>query len=498
MAYDAANHQLVLFGGYNDTVDDYLGDTWIWNGSNWSQKSPAHSPSARDGAAMVYDHSTGKVLLFGGQGGSGDLGDTWVWNGSDWTQLTPANAPSARAWAGIAPDPVSGDPLLFGGDADTAFADTWTWTGTDWSPLSPAHSPSARSDFTMAFDPVHSRIVLFGGGVWNSSGFVSEVKDTWTWNGTDWTQVATTGPSARADFQLTYDPRLRRVMLFGGYDYVGDTDLGDSWSWTGTAWSPLSTAAPPSKRDSAVMNYFPPAGNTVLFGGYGPNSANFADTWVLRATSATAAPSVSTNASAKKSFTVQWGAPGSPLSYVVQSAKRVKKPAGWVNGGWTNWKTVSGTTHSAVFTGSPGNTYLFRAKALYAGGATSGYSATATAVVPYDDRSGPVSFAPGWSHTSASGRFLGTVTSTGSANMTMTVTTAVHAFSLIGDKCSTCGDVKVYVDGALKATVHTHAAGTAVRRILFSKTFTGTKSHTLKLKTAGNGTVVIDAVGVRR
>jgi hypothetical protein len=327
---------------------------------------------------------------------------------------------------------------------------------------------------------------------------VSQTKDTWTWNCTDWTQAATTGPSARADHQMVYDPRLGRVMLFGGYDYVASTDLGDSWTWNGTAWSTLSPSVKPTRRDSAVMSYFPQAGNTVLFGGFGPNSANFSDTWVLRTDSAVAAPSVSTKVSATKSFTVTWGAPGSPVSYVVEYAKRVKKPAGWANGPWTAWKSVSGTTHSAVFTGSPGNTYLFHAKAVYAGGATSGFSSPALAVVPYDDRSASVSFAPGWSHTSASGRFLGTVTSTSSANMTMTIKTTARAFLLIGDKCGACGDLKVYVDGALKATVHTHNAATAVRQVLYKKTFTGTKSHTLKIKTAGGGKVVIDAVGVQR
>jgi hypothetical protein len=287
--------------------------------------------------------------------------------------------------------------------------------------------------------------------------------------------------------------------MFGGYDYgPADTDLGDSWTWNGSAWSTLSLAAKPTRRDSAVMAYYPPAGNTVLFGGYGPNDVNFGDTWVLRTDSATSAPSLSTNASAKKSFTVQWGAPGAPTGFVVQYARRVKKSGSWVDGAWNAWKSVSGTTHSAVFTGAPGNTYLFRAKANYAGGATSGFSKPVTAVVPYDERAGLVSFGPGWSGTSPSGRFLGTLTSTGGTNRTMTVTTAVHAFSLIGDKCGACGKLKVYIDGSLKTTIDTHRAGTAVRKLLYKKTFTGTKSHTLTIKTVGNGTVAIDAVGVQR
>jgi hypothetical protein len=423
-----------------------------------------------------------------------------VWDGSDWTQLFPAHAPSGRAWPGLAPDPVTGDPILFGGDAATGLSDTWSWTGTDWAQLFPAHSPSARSDFGMVFDPVHSKIVLHGGGYWNPD-FVAQYKDTWTWNGADWTQAATTGPAARADQHLAYDPRLRRVMLFGGYDYVAESDFGDSWSWSGSAWSTLSPSAKPSRRDSAVMNYFPPAGNTVLFGGFGPNDVNLGDTWVLRFNSATSAPSVSTNASAKKSFTVKWGAPGVPLGYVVEYARRVKTSAGWVTGPYNAWKTVSGTTHSAVFTGTPGNTYLFHAKAAYAGGATSGFSAPVTAVVPYDDRAGTVSFSGGWATSAASGRFLGTLTTTSAANKTMTVATAARVFTVVGDKCSACGKFKVYIDGNLVATVDSNKSSTAMRQILYRKKFSATKSHTLMIKTmgtAGNPKVVIDAVGVQR
>ncbi len=47
-----------------------IGDTWIWNGSDWIQQHPAISPPARDFASMAYDAATGQLILFGG-GGSG-------------------------------------------------------------------------------------------------------------------------------------------------------------------------------------------------------------------------------------------------------------------------------------------------------------------------------------------------------------------------------------------------------------------------------------------
>ena len=42
MAYDAARHQVVLFG-----VCCYSDDTWEWNNTRWTLKNPTARPSAR-------------------------------------------------------------------------------------------------------------------------------------------------------------------------------------------------------------------------------------------------------------------------------------------------------------------------------------------------------------------------------------------------------------------------------------------------------------------
>ena len=53
----------------------------------WIQESPATSPSARSDHAMAYDAGHGQTVLFGGGDSTGDfLGDTWVWDGTTWTQ----------------------------------------------------------------------------------------------------------------------------------------------------------------------------------------------------------------------------------------------------------------------------------------------------------------------------------------------------------------------------------------------------------------------------
>jgi hypothetical protein len=123
----------VLFGGYEFTGD--AGDTWTWNGTDWTEQTPATSPPTRDLAYIAYDAATGTVVLFGGAG-HGLLGDTWAWNGTTWTKQTPATSPSPRAEGAMAYDAATGTAVLFGGytcpttsgcSSVKYLAQTWTW-----------------------------------------------------------------------------------------------------------------------------------------------------------------------------------------------------------------------------------------------------------------------------------------------------------------------------------------------------------------------------------
>ena len=65
MVFDAARHDIVLFGGESDVPPFVLGDTWTWDGNAWKQEHPAKSPSPRAGAAIAYDATRRQVVLFG-------------------------------------------------------------------------------------------------------------------------------------------------------------------------------------------------------------------------------------------------------------------------------------------------------------------------------------------------------------------------------------------------------------------------------------------------
>ncbi|MFN9975476.1 MAG: hypothetical protein ACK58T_36850, partial [Phycisphaerae bacterium] len=76
----------------------------------------------------------------------------------------------------------------------------------------------------MAFDKLRSSIVLFGGSV---NGRDSD--ETWTWNGSAWTQQPFGGPGPRRYFSCAYDALRGVTVLMGGTGDFGVPFLGDTW-----------------------------------------------------------------------------------------------------------------------------------------------------------------------------------------------------------------------------------------------------------------------------
>ena len=272
MAYDPVHGQVVAFGGLT-TSNDYVNETWVWNGSNWIQKSPsAQLPAPRAQANMVYDAALGKVVLFGGQGDAGNLGDTWVWDGSNWTNVTPSDpskSPSPRYDSALAYDAAHGTAVLFGGVNSGLLADTWLFDGKNWSQANPAHPPGSRIAAAAAYDPLLGEVVLFGGFDAGSNYY----NDTFTWNGTDWTLLdPATKPSGRSDFGMVYDEALGQIVLFGG---TNNSQLNDTWIFNGTAWTEESTAASPPVNYEFGMTYDAGHAQVVMFGGGNDPSDTF-------------------------------------------------------------------------------------------------------------------------------------------------------------------------------------------------------------------------------
>ncbi len=72
---------------------------------NWGPVSTSQVPPARQFAAMTFDSTRNRTVLWGG-GNSAfvNLNDTWEFDGLNWVQRTPTNSPPALVGSAMAFD----------------------------------------------------------------------------------------------------------------------------------------------------------------------------------------------------------------------------------------------------------------------------------------------------------------------------------------------------------------------------------------------------------
>ena len=288
MAYDAGQGVVVLFGGIvpSGVQTGPLDDTWAWDGTTWAQQHPATTPPARGSALLAYDAAHRQLVLFGGSDGNGHLfTDTWTWNDGTWTQQHPASTPSPRTWASTAYDVASQQLVLFGGEAPTGahagtlLADTWVWNGSTWIEQHPANAPSPRSGAALVYDAATRQLVLFGGRGTGPGGLLD---DTWTWNGSTWTQQhLATAPSPRAYASSAYDQATQHVYLFGGSGATSES-LTDVWQWSGTSWEQTTTKPYAPQGQYLAVTY--DAHRQAILGYYAPPQMAASETWLWNGT----------------------------------------------------------------------------------------------------------------------------------------------------------------------------------------------------------------------
>ena len=243
MAYDSLRGRVVLFGGNrvlfgrSPEENEYLDDTWEWDGRRWMQiKVPGPPPRAE--AVMTFDKDRGRSVLFGGHSrtekGRNWLGDTWEWDGSKWVPMS-VSGPSPRNGAAAVYDSARRKTVLFGGSTQAGVSgESWEWDGRLWMENSSAVT-QGRFNCVMAYDEARARVIRFGGR-YGGKPF----GDTWEYDGKAWKQLSTTGPTARNHTAMVYDAKRKRIILFGGHD--GENVFGDTWLWDGKKWQEQDSA----------------------------------------------------------------------------------------------------------------------------------------------------------------------------------------------------------------------------------------------------------------
>jgi len=212
VAFDALRNETVLYAAPYDSVGGSP-ETWGYDGFTWMRKLEAHQPlSAGDGALLQYDSVNGLVVLVGATE-MGQQTETWVWNGTDWSQINGPQPPHALL-GGMTFDTVRGEMVLI-----TTNMQTWSFDGSAWTQRAPAHvpTPAPNGIFSMAFDPLR-RAATFHGGESPPLGVdaVYPTK-TWEWNGADWAEFApgTTLPT-HAVLENDLSISMENTIVLGG------------------------------------------------------------------------------------------------------------------------------------------------------------------------------------------------------------------------------------------------------------------------------------------
>jgi hypothetical protein len=197
--YDAAHNRMIVFSGDNGVVG--FSDVWVLTNANglggtpaWIQLSPTGGPpDALDGSTAVYDPSHNVMIVFGG---GNFVNSVWTLSNANglggtpaWTNLIAngkAGSPPGRIGAAAIYDPTSNRMTIYGGNSGLGITspdfdfdvlgDVWVLSNANgsggsaaWTELHPKVAgdgnvlPVGRNFFAAVRDPGTNSMIIFGG-----------------------------------------------------------------------------------------------------------------------------------------------------------------------------------------------------------------------------------------------------------------------------------------------------------------------------------------------
>lgn len=270
LTYDAASKDFVLFGGQRGSVS--YDETWTFDGKAWKLETPAHKPPSRREAAMAYDPSLRRVVLYGGlvadSAEGTEAGDTWTWDGSDWTLVSADNnGPHLRYGAKMVT--AGAGVVLFGGHVFNTryFGDAWTLKASTWVRVDHGPGPAGRGDAAVAWDEDDSSLLVYGGlGIRPDAGpgnLGVPLADAWALKAGTWSRLSAPGPPALYDASAVWDAATHAVVVMLGISCP--QPVNDVWAWNGSTWAHQSKLPIPARWAAATAE--DTNGDVLVFGG---------------------------------------------------------------------------------------------------------------------------------------------------------------------------------------------------------------------------------------
>jgi hypothetical protein len=208
-------------------------------------------------------------------------------------------------------------------------------------------------------------------------------------------------------------------------------------------------------------------------------------------------PSVATLTTFQRqiSFAVAWSAPNSSGTVASYDVRYQSASTGGGFSAWTTWQSAT-TDATADFTGTPGSTYCFSARARDAGGNLTRWSASKCTAIPVDDTA--TSASGTWTRSTGSAYYLGTFSVSSTLGDTLTLANvSAKRLSLLVTKCPTCGTIQLLWNGIVLQTVNLRSSTTKTAQVLTAFNLGSLQTGTVSAQVASSGRPVeIDGLGV--
>jgi hypothetical protein len=271
---DPINNVIWLFGGLEQHESGYLADLWMYQNNQWTKMAAEGDQYPVDcgSPAGAIDTDRKKLVL----NCTGSATFEFDLTAKTWTKLAPRNSPPSRRFAHVEYDPAQKKTVLYGGfDGIQYLRDTWLWDGTNWTEIR-RNRVDARALAMMWFDPGAQKMKIYGGiGRPDPEDATRRYTDQWQLDPTNgWTKMSavTQVPGEVYGAKVLVDPRDKSVRLFGGIrvEPVGTTGRrqvfsDQMWEWKGTSWSKVELSA------SDDTDRFPPPRENFMWA-YDPSA----------------------------------------------------------------------------------------------------------------------------------------------------------------------------------------------------------------------------------
>ena len=243
-AYDSYRDEYVVYGGYSNN-GAWLTDTWKYSGGNWTKLNPATVPNVPS-ASMTFDTHRNKIVMVG-------LNVTFEWDGVNWTNKNVIPPFQLVGNFIISYNEFRERSIMLKVNPSNQL-EYWEYDGTSWA-ISNIADPSIGPRLyaaSLAYDPIRGTVVVFGGRDYvNPNTFVNQ---TWELdNGLTWTQkLPASSPAPGVEHSMAFCGGINKIVLFGGV-WQNGTMLYDTWTWNGTNWTDLGSYGPAARYGAALM-----------------------------------------------------------------------------------------------------------------------------------------------------------------------------------------------------------------------------------------------------